>query len=262
MKGSSKLDWMPLKVDIFLGGTTMFSAAEVGGYLLLLMAQWSGGPLPSDKKLLKRIAKVNANQLNNILSKFQLQTDGTYVNIVCEKIKAAQIQKYESQSNKGKHGAESRWRKHSTGNAQAMPESIATEYQTDGHNHSITKRESTKNKEIPKGISTHTGGGVLLVEDFEQQGYRFGQLSYVAICAVNEFLIYRAGPIQKSPINNGAQVEAIVRELGRLPQSAWADAVTLTISRGAKHIIINQPAAQGQAKKQALPTDYSDVKEA
>lgn len=261
MKGS-KLDWMPLKVDIFLGGTTMFSAAEVGGYLLLLMAQWSGGPLPSDKKLLKRIAKVNANQLNNILSKFEKQTDGTYINIVCEKIKAAQIEKYENQSNKGKHGAESRWRKHSTGNACAMPESVAKQCLTDGRNHSITKIESTKNKEIPKGISTHTGGGVLLVEDFERQGYQFGQLSADAKRALNEFLIYRAGPVQKSSITNGSMVEAIVRELSRLPQSMWVDAVNLTIARGAKHIIINQPATSGQAKKPALPTDYSDVKEA
>jgi uncharacterized protein YdaU (DUF1376 family) len=54
----SKTPFMQLWVGDFLGDTLHLSQAEVGQYLLLMMAMWrNGGSLPGDTKKLKRIAR-------------------------------------------------------------------------------------------------------------------------------------------------------------------------------------------------------------
>ena len=59
----SKAPFMPLWVADFLADTMDLDAAEVGAYLLLLMAQWSrdGKSLPNDSEKLRRIARCNRN---------------------------------------------------------------------------------------------------------------------------------------------------------------------------------------------------------
>lgn len=50
---------MPLWVSDFLGDTQDLSAAEIGAYMLILMAMWQrGGDLPADPKKLARIARI------------------------------------------------------------------------------------------------------------------------------------------------------------------------------------------------------------
>lgn len=54
---------MPLWVSDFLGDTLDLDAAEVGAYMLLLMAQWNrdGNSLPHDQKKLQRVARCGRN---------------------------------------------------------------------------------------------------------------------------------------------------------------------------------------------------------
>lgn len=54
----SKTPFMQLWVSDFIGDTLHLSQAEIGQYLLLMMAMWNnGGNLPSDPKMLKRIVR-------------------------------------------------------------------------------------------------------------------------------------------------------------------------------------------------------------
>lgn len=59
----SKTPFMPLWVSDFLGDTLDLDAAEVGAYMLLLMAQWNrdGNSLPDDQKKLQRVARCGRN---------------------------------------------------------------------------------------------------------------------------------------------------------------------------------------------------------
>ena len=41
MTGKELGFYMPLLVDDFIGGTIAFGADEIGGYIMLLMYQWS-----------------------------------------------------------------------------------------------------------------------------------------------------------------------------------------------------------------------------
>lgn len=53
--------WMPLWVGDFLRDTGHLSAAEVGAYILLLMAGWTrGGALPADEMRLRSLARLDA----------------------------------------------------------------------------------------------------------------------------------------------------------------------------------------------------------
>lgn len=58
----AQLPVMPLYTDALLGDTLHLSAAEFGVYILLLVAMWrSGGSLPDDDVVLRRIARTTAN---------------------------------------------------------------------------------------------------------------------------------------------------------------------------------------------------------
>ena len=51
--------WMPLYVADYLRDTRKLTAAEHGGYLLLIMEYWTSGELPDDDRQLARIASMS-----------------------------------------------------------------------------------------------------------------------------------------------------------------------------------------------------------
>lgn len=54
----SKKPWMPLYIADYLKDTTHLGALESGAYLHLIMDYWQNGKLPTDDRLLARIAKL------------------------------------------------------------------------------------------------------------------------------------------------------------------------------------------------------------
>ena len=79
----SKTPFMPLWVSDFLGDTLDLDAAEVGAYMLLLMAQWNrdGNSLPDDHKKLQRVARCGRNWTRvwgQIERYFERDDDGIY----------------------------------------------------------------------------------------------------------------------------------------------------------------------------------------
>ena len=79
----SKTPYMPLWVSDFLGDTMDLDAAEIGAYLLLLMAQWNrdGESLPNDSEKLKRICRCGRGwpKVWGVLERFfQTDENGVY----------------------------------------------------------------------------------------------------------------------------------------------------------------------------------------
>lgn len=79
----SKTPFMPLWVSDFLGDTLDLDAAEIGAYMLLLMAQWNrgGSSLPDDPKKLQRVARCGRNWpkiWGQIERYFERDADGIY----------------------------------------------------------------------------------------------------------------------------------------------------------------------------------------
>lgn len=79
----SKTPFMPLWVSDFLGDTLDLDAAEIGAYMLLLMAQWNrgGNSLPDDPKKLQRVARCGRSWpkiWGQIERYFERDADGIY----------------------------------------------------------------------------------------------------------------------------------------------------------------------------------------
>jgi len=79
----SKTPFMPLWVSDFLGDTLDLGDAEVGAYMLLLMAQWQrgGASLPDDAEKLRRIARSGRGwpKIWGTISRyFERDEDGLY----------------------------------------------------------------------------------------------------------------------------------------------------------------------------------------
>lgn len=51
--------WMPLHITDYLADTGHLTAAEHGAYLMLIMHYWQNGSLPSDERLLARLARMS-----------------------------------------------------------------------------------------------------------------------------------------------------------------------------------------------------------
>lgn len=59
---SSNRAWMPLHIENYLADTGHLTAAEHGAYLMLIMHYWREGSLPSDERLIQRIARLSKEE--------------------------------------------------------------------------------------------------------------------------------------------------------------------------------------------------------
>lgn len=90
----TQLPWMRLKLDKFFGGITDMDAAQVGGYLLLLLYQWRNWSIPVSMSELRKISKLKPAQIQSIISKFKIGEDGKYYNQPCRDEYLEQLPKY------------------------------------------------------------------------------------------------------------------------------------------------------------------------
>lgn len=122
--------------DDFLAGTTDMTNDEVGAYIRLLCHQWSKGGLPNDPERLSRMAgAMPVPSLGYVLAKFRLCDDGQLRNNRLESERQKQDAYRAEQSQKGKKGAEQRWKNgsgHACAIAPAMPVPSPGQWQNDG----------------------------------------------------------------------------------------------------------------------------------
>jgi uncharacterized protein YdaU (DUF1376 family) len=114
-KEEKELEWMPMYWDKFLSATTHFSAAEIGGYCLLIAHQWKHGWIPEDIKIQKKIARVSSTSvMNHIRTKF-LKINDKMINVVCQNIRDEQLQKFWKASKRNSENAKKRYQSPASG---------------------------------------------------------------------------------------------------------------------------------------------------
>src|SRR5215469_6944612 len=124
---------MPLYIADYLGDTSHLSAAEHGGYLLLIMHYWRTGPLPPDDGTLRKIARMipgEWEQSKDVLRSFFQERDGKVRHKRIDAEIGQASGRIEARSKGGKAGAQKRW--HNSPNDTAMAHPMTNGCQNDG----------------------------------------------------------------------------------------------------------------------------------
>ena len=109
--------YCPWYVDDFLGGTTLYSAAMIGAYHLLLLHQWAYGYVPRDLTQCQIIARCDQSTVERILApepperpKFVLHSCGGLINRKMAEVRNERIAHILDQRRKSALGVEARRR--------------------------------------------------------------------------------------------------------------------------------------------------------
>jgi uncharacterized protein YdaU (DUF1376 family) len=104
--------WMPFYIGDYLRDTMHLSTEEHGAYLLLLLAQWTGGPLPDNDRLLRRITRcdeANWVTVKATLREFFVIADGHWTQLRLERERIHAQNRKRRASAGAKATNESRW---------------------------------------------------------------------------------------------------------------------------------------------------------
>jgi uncharacterized protein YdaU (DUF1376 family) len=99
--------YLPLFVGDFAASTAAFDGYEAGVYLLLLIAEWSSGPLPKDVKKLAKISRLsqhNFKKIWEIISDKFVEKDGKLINLRLEAVRAENARIQAERSKAGRIG--------------------------------------------------------------------------------------------------------------------------------------------------------------
>jgi uncharacterized protein YdaU (DUF1376 family) len=97
---------MPLHIETYLADTGYLTAAEHGAYMLLIMTYWRDGGLPSDERMIARIAKMSKEQWEesrDVLASF-FKDGWRHSRIDAEMAKADDIIEKRRAAANGRHG--------------------------------------------------------------------------------------------------------------------------------------------------------------
>lgn len=108
----------------WLSSTKGLMSAAKGVYIDLLAWSWDNGPLPLEEKSRAKLAGEPVGTFRRLWASFAdkwRQTDTGYINEPLERLRAETSAYFERQSQRGRKGADARWRKHSASIPQAEP---------------------------------------------------------------------------------------------------------------------------------------------
>lgn len=155
--------WMPLYVADYLADTAHLNATESGAYLHLIMHYWMNGGLPTDDKLLARVARMTLAQWRKarpLIEPFFMQ-GWKHKRIEFELTEAARI------SAAGKAGGKA--------SGEARRQRLANDQRTtdersfnDQPNDQATKREALHLPSLPKGRGANAPPGDHKTEFFRR----------------------------------------------------------------------------------------------
>ncbi len=107
--------WMPLYVADYLADTGHLSAAEHGGYLLLIMHYWQNGGLPTEDRRLARIARMSPAEWGASRDTLAELFGGAWVHKRID----AELKSAAEASGKARAKAVKRWQGHAAADAGA-----------------------------------------------------------------------------------------------------------------------------------------------
>ena len=147
--------WMPLYVADYLADTGHLTAAEHGGYLLLIMHYWSNGALPADDRKLARIARMTPDEWDEARETIAEFFDEGWRHKRID----AEIAKSEEKSEAARASASKRWqskgtsgrnadamRTHSEGNADADASAMLSQPQSHISSSSLRSEDEPRAK--------------------------------------------------------------------------------------------------------------------
>ncbi len=128
-RAMSRKPWFPFWVDDFWQDESVqaMSLEEVGLYLRLLSHQWREGSIPSDTDRLARICNLDASDMARLwpsISQCFKQVGADQDRLANPRLLAiweGQTTVHQRLSERGRKGAQARWHKHTSANAQAIP---------------------------------------------------------------------------------------------------------------------------------------------
>ncbi len=125
MAQEEKVDlWMPFYVGDYLADTMHLSAAEHGGYLMLILHYWKSGPIPDDDARLAIISRLGDawGSASSIIRAFFKQRDGMLVHERIDREKVSASSNKSKKVAKAKAAADARWKNNPPSNAPSMPQ--------------------------------------------------------------------------------------------------------------------------------------------
>lgn len=147
----SKADiWMPFYVADYLADTMHLSAAEHGGYLMLILHYWRTGPIPNDPERLANISRLGnawGNASSTLLAFFE-QEDGMLIHRRVEREKQEALSNKCRNEARARAGAAKRWANHYPSNASSNASSNATNVLDSCSSPSPSPSPSVDNKTI------------------------------------------------------------------------------------------------------------------
>lgn len=123
---ASDMEWFPLYVNDILTSRKMLAMLpeERGWYVLLLVHEWKGGPLPRDMDEMGALLGLDGNRMATAwqrIGRAFAEVEGGYVNARLEEVRQQQFDKLAAKKRAGKAGAEGRWGQRENGNRMADP---------------------------------------------------------------------------------------------------------------------------------------------
>jgi len=209
---------IPLYASDFYVDTNSWSVDEVGIYQRLLLTEWVNGGLPNEIKRLARIAGCSAKKFQKgwttISFKFHLNGSNKLINDRMEEIRESQKKHKELQRQKGKMGAEKRWKEHIAGTiAQPMPEPQPKDSLSFSFSSSITKDNLKRSEAALPDIPDYS-----LVKLFEEIENISGELYESKI--FREVYAFK-NTAAKKKINPRTILHTLLRVKEKKPTEPW-----------------------------------------
>lgn len=118
--------WMPLFIGDYLADTQHLTTEQHGAYVLLLMHEWTTGPLQDDDGTLMRITRLMPDAWSiarGVLRKFfTVSTDGKLFQPRLERERAKSLEKKAGAQAKAEKAANARWKRDARSITQAVLE--------------------------------------------------------------------------------------------------------------------------------------------
>lgn len=137
---------MPFYVADYLADTMHLTAAEHGGYLMLILHYWKSGPIPDDDSRLATISRMGDawSNASSTLRAFFKQQDGMLVHSRIDREKSDALDNKSRNKARAVTAANKRWGNDASSNATSMPQAMLDECPSPSPSPSLKTKPNSK----------------------------------------------------------------------------------------------------------------------